>query len=264
MFTFFVTETVTTFRSFQFCYPHTFQFGWQQSRPRGWCGDRRGSQDQQDDHQHQVRLSLPSTTTVFLLIIAPTFCYRDGNNIPIIPRLPLQFGVERHRPRGWCGYRRGSQDQQDDHQHQVRLSLPSTTTVFLLIVAPTFCYRDLVTTFQHSDFVTPSFFSLGWNEVGPEGGIAIAEVLKVNSTITTIRYGAHFPLLSPLHSCIFCSRVPFQFVGQQGVANSDKLPLLQSTHLSPFFPRTCVRQSRLPQFRKQWYRPCGRRVLIHA
>ena len=56
MFAFFVTATVTTFRSFLFCYPLVPQPAGQQARPRGWHRDCRGSQDQYDDHQHQVRL----------------------------------------------------------------------------------------------------------------------------------------------------------------------------------------------------------------
>jgi hypothetical protein len=35
--------------------------------------------------------------------------------------------------------------------------------------------------------VTPSDFSLGDNDLGPEGGIAIAEALKVNKTIKDIK-----------------------------------------------------------------------------
>jgi hypothetical protein len=35
-------------------------------------------------------------------------------------------------------------------------------------------------------FVTPSFCSLMATKLGPEGGIAIAEALKINTTITTI------------------------------------------------------------------------------
>jgi hypothetical protein len=49
-----------------------------------------------------------------------------------------------------------------------------------------FCYRDgniPIIPF----FVTPSFRSLMENELGPKGGIAIAEALKINTTITDIR-----------------------------------------------------------------------------
>jgi hypothetical protein len=52
-----------------------------------------------------------------------------------------------------------------------------------------FCYRDGIYK-QHSDhsfFVTPSFRSLWCNELGPEDGIAIAEALKINKTITNIK-----------------------------------------------------------------------------
>jgi hypothetical protein len=35
--------------------------------------------------------------------------------------------------------------------------------------------------------VTPSDFRLGGNDLGPEGGIAIAEALKVNKTIKVIK-----------------------------------------------------------------------------
>jgi hypothetical protein len=47
-----------------------------------------------------------------------------------------------------------------------------------------FCYRDHS---DHSYFVTPSFCSLGWNALGSEGGIAIADALKINTTITDIK-----------------------------------------------------------------------------
>jgi len=44
-------------------------------------------------------------------------------------------------------------------------------------------------------------YSLGWNGIGPEGGVAIAEALKINKTITNIKYG--FPcLLLPPFSCL--------------------------------------------------------------
>ena len=33
------------------------------------------------------------------------------------------------------------------------------------------------------------------NELGPEGGAAIAEALKVNKTVTTIKYVPHAPLI---------------------------------------------------------------------
>jgi len=36
-------------------------------------------------------------------------------------------------------------------------------------------------------FVTPSFCSLSVNQLGPEDGIAIAEALKINTTITNIK-----------------------------------------------------------------------------
>ena len=52
----FVTAMVTTFRSFRSCYPLVLQLVWQQARPRGWHRNRRGVQDQHDDHYHQVRL----------------------------------------------------------------------------------------------------------------------------------------------------------------------------------------------------------------
>jgi hypothetical protein len=35
--------------------------------------------------------------------------------------------------------------------------------------------------------VTPFGFSLRWNKLGPEGGKAIAEALKVNQTIESIK-----------------------------------------------------------------------------
>jgi hypothetical protein len=49
-----------------------------------------------------------------------------------------------------------------------------------------FCYRDGNNIPNIPFFVTPSFYSLSYNELGPEGGIAIAEALKINKTITTI------------------------------------------------------------------------------
>jgi hypothetical protein len=50
-----------------------------------------------------------------------------------------------------------------------------------------FCYRDGNNIPIIPFFVTPSFCSLRWNELGPEGGIAIAEALKINKTITNIK-----------------------------------------------------------------------------
>jgi hypothetical protein len=60
-----------------------------------------------------------------------------------------------------------------------------------------FCYRDATVTTDHSFFVTPSFRSLernnlgrnylGRNKFGRNGGIAIAEALKINKTITNIK-----------------------------------------------------------------------------
>ena len=35
--------------------------------------------------------------------------------------------------------------------------------------------------------VTTPLCSLGWNKLGPEGGAAVAEALKVNDTITNIK-----------------------------------------------------------------------------
>jgi hypothetical protein len=47
-----------------------------------------------------------------------------------------------------------------------------------------FFYRDVVLIIP---FLLPSSFcSLGNNELGTKGGIAIADALKINSTITTI------------------------------------------------------------------------------
>jgi hypothetical protein len=43
-----------------------------------------------------------------------------------------------------------------------------------------------VTTFRTNFLLPPSFRSLGHNELGPKDGIAIAEALKINTTITTI------------------------------------------------------------------------------
>jgi hypothetical protein len=50
-----------------------------------------------------------------------------------------------------------------------------------------FCYRDGNNIPIIPFFVTPSFCSLEWNNLGPKGGIAIAEALKVNTTITDIK-----------------------------------------------------------------------------
>ncbi len=38
------------------------------------------------------------------------------------------------------------------------------------------------------------YFSLYWNELGPEGGKAIGKALETNKTVQTIKYG---------HACLF-------------------------------------------------------------
>jgi hypothetical protein len=49
-----------------------------------------------------------------------------------------------------------------------------------------FCYRDGNNIPIIPFFVTPSLRSLWNNKLGPKGGIAIAEALTINTTITTI------------------------------------------------------------------------------
>jgi hypothetical protein len=79
----------------------------------------------------------------------------DGNNIPNIPiLLPPRFAA--------CG--------------------ASSTLMFAFFITAT------ITTFRtFLFFVTPSFCSLERNDLGPESGIAIAEALKINKTITDIK-----------------------------------------------------------------------------
>jgi hypothetical protein len=50
-----------------------------------------------------------------------------------------------------------------------------------------FCYRDGNNISIIPFLLPPSFRSLGYNELGPKGGIAIAEALKINKTITDIK-----------------------------------------------------------------------------
>jgi hypothetical protein len=54
------------------------------------------------------------------------------------------------------------------------------------VTAYVFCYRDGNNIPIIPILLPPSFRSLTDNELGPEGGIAIAEALKINTTITTI------------------------------------------------------------------------------
>jgi hypothetical protein len=62
-----------------------------------------------------------------------------------------------------------------------------------------FFYRDVVLIIP---FLLPSSFcSLGNNELGTKGGIAIANALKINSTITTIGWGSSCTSLPPC--CIY-------------------------------------------------------------
>ena len=46
---------------------------------------------------------------------------------------------------------------------------------------------ETVTRFLLTFLVTAYLFSLERNELGPEGGVAIAEALKINKTITNIK-----------------------------------------------------------------------------
>jgi hypothetical protein len=61
------------------------------------------------------------------------------------------------------------------------------------------CYRGGNTIPIIPHCVTLSDFSLGNNELGPEGGIAIAYALKVNSTIKDIKYVAPSRVNAPSH-----------------------------------------------------------------
>jgi hypothetical protein len=50
-----------------------------------------------------------------------------------------------------------------------------------------FCYRDGNNFPIIPILLPPSFCSLYYNKLGPEGGIAIAEALQINTTITNIK-----------------------------------------------------------------------------
>jgi hypothetical protein len=54
------------------------------------------------------------------------------------------------------------------------------------VTAYVFCYRDGNNIPIIPFLLPPSFRSLGGNWIGPEFVIAIAEALKINTTITTI------------------------------------------------------------------------------
>jgi hypothetical protein len=51
--------------------------------------------------------------------------------------------------------------------------------------------------------------SLEGNGLGPEGGTAIAEALKVNDTITTIKYVPHSPFNARLRFVAIATRLRF-------------------------------------------------------
>jgi hypothetical protein len=93
---------------------------------------------------------------------APTFCYHRA-----YPLLPCQHV--------YVCYQRARED-------RVR-----RTYVLFHANTPTFCYRRGNNIPIIPNFVTPFDFSLNTNDLGPEGGMAISEALKVNKTIKTIK-----------------------------------------------------------------------------
>jgi hypothetical protein len=66
------------------------------------------------------------------------------------------------------------------------LSLTLFCMFYLHFEVCIFCYRDGNNIPIIPYFGTPSFRSLMDNELGSKGGIAIAEALKINKTITNI------------------------------------------------------------------------------
>jgi hypothetical protein len=83
------------------------------------------------------------------------------------------------RPRGWHGARRGPQEQHHPHGAPVCCALPSNP--------PTHALRPHS---MHARCTGPLYFflrrvrSLGYNDLGPEAGMALAEALKSNTTLT--------------------------------------------------------------------------------
>jgi hypothetical protein len=135
-------------------------------------------------------LGCVSSTSKFAFFVTAYEC--DGNNIPIIPiLLPPRFVA--------CGTTSSAPRVASRSPRRSRSTRPSSSSSEALLFRRCLCFACATTTLkfafllprrlQHSDhsfFVTPSFRSLRDNELGPKVGIAIAEALKINKTITDI------------------------------------------------------------------------------
>ena len=123
----------------------------------------------------------------------PTTCTLAELALPTLPLPCVQPRREQPRPRGWHGARRGPEEQY--HPRDARVCCPA--------IEPTAHALRPDSMIAHCTLPFPPCLRrahrLNRNNLGPEGGMALAEALKSNTTLKELRSAA-LPSTLPAHA----------------------------------------------------------------